>query len=115
MKTPPSKEPEARRAYYQRNKARIREKNRELYRFRHRDLGLRRRYGITEAEYDCRYAALGGCCEICGLPKPVLDVDHDHDTGAVRGLLCRRCNLRVAFLEGELVKETMDYIQRHVE
>lgn len=50
--------------------------------------------GITAEEYDLRLAAQGGGCAICGAtPKTRrLHVDHDHKTGAVRGLLCLRCN-----------------------
>lgn len=43
--------------------------------------------------------AQGGKCAICDQPFKTIDVDHDHATGAVRGLLCRRCNLGVAFVE----------------
>ena len=59
-----------------------------------RDNYLRRKYNITEAEYDALLAAQGGVCAICGKrPGRVrLGVDHDHATGKVRGLLCVRCN-----------------------
>jgi hypothetical protein len=56
---------------------------------RHR---LRVRYGLTLEQYDEMYARAGGACEICGAAFPTLCVDHDHGTGAVRGLLCTRCN-----------------------
>jgi hypothetical protein len=66
-----------------------------------RDADLRARYGIGMAEYRALYDAQGGVCAICGgaetlrstLGKDLtLAVDHDHETGAVRALLCRRCN-----------------------
>jgi hypothetical protein len=51
-------------------------------------------YGITAAGYDALLRAQGGRCAICrARPKSKrLAVDHDHKTGAVRGLLCSRCN-----------------------
>jgi hypothetical protein len=56
---------------------------------------LRRTYGLTVEQYDEILAAQGGGCAICGR-KPreniSLHVDHCHDTGTVRGILCFRCN-----------------------
>lgn len=51
-------------------------------------------YGITPAAYDALMRLQGGRCAICrARPKSKrLAVDHDHKTGAVRGLLCSRCN-----------------------
>ena len=50
--------------------------------------------GVTDDEYARLLAAQGGGCAICGNPPKTrrLDVDHDHRTGKVRGLLCHRCN-----------------------
>lgn len=50
--------------------------------------------GVTDDAYARLLAAQGGGCAICGAtPKTRrLHVDHDHRTGAVRGLLCHRCN-----------------------
>ena len=56
---------------------------------------LKRKYGITPEEYDKLLAEQGGGCAICGRPPTPgisLHVDHDHVTGAIRGLLCFRCN-----------------------
>jgi hypothetical protein len=55
-----------------------------------REYHLRRRYGITGAEYDVMVEAQGGVCPGCGgEPR---HVDHDHKTGKVRGILCFNCN-----------------------
>lgn len=64
---------------------------------RERDLRLQRLYGITAAQYDQMLEAQGGVCAVCGKPpgKTRLNVDHDHKTGLVRGLLCWTCNRRV--------------------
>lgn len=59
-----------------------------------RDAHLRRTFGITQADYDELLARQGGGCGICGKPpgKISLHVDHDHETGEIRGLLCVGCN-----------------------
>lgn len=51
-------------------------------------------YGLEVGDYDALLKAQGGKCAICrARPKSKrLAVDHDHKTGAVRGLLCSRCN-----------------------
>jgi hypothetical protein len=52
---------------------------------------LKRRYGMSAAEADAMLEAQGGLCAICK-SAPAAHVDHDHDTGAVRALLCFNCN-----------------------
>lgn len=58
---------------------------------------LKKQYGITPEDYDAMYEAQKGCCAICGIhqseTKHKLHVDHCHETGTVRGLLCKNCNL----------------------
>lgn len=51
-------------------------------------------YGITAEEYDRILRRQGGRCAICGnKPRTIrFAVDHDHKTGEVRGILCKRCN-----------------------
>jgi hypothetical protein len=60
-----------------------------------REATLVRKYGITQGDYEMLLATQGGTCAICRR-RPAqgtsLHVDHDHETGAVRGLLCFRCN-----------------------
>jgi hypothetical protein len=52
---------------------------------------LKRRYGIGADEFDDLVRQQGGVCLICGRPDPE-HVDHDHETGIVRGILCFNCN-----------------------
>ncbi len=51
-------------------------------------------YGLGPGEYERLYAAQGGRCWICRCRPQTrrLVVDHDHESGAVRGLLCTSCN-----------------------
>ncbi|MGY1581634.1 endonuclease VII domain-containing protein [Streptomyces sp. MN13] len=51
----------------------------------------KRRYGITEAERDALIDSQGGICCRC-LSAPAAHVDHCHETGRVRGVLCFSCN-----------------------
>lgn len=54
---------------------------------------LRRKYGITNGEYERILDSQGGVCAICKRTgRKRLAVDHDHRSGMVRGLLCWRCN-----------------------
>lgn len=63
------------------------------------------RYGLSLEEYESMLEKQEGKCKICGIDKIQnrgkrnLAVDHAHDTGKVRALLCNRCNLGVDFLE----------------
>jgi hypothetical protein len=56
-----------------------------------RSYHLTRRYGITAAEADYLLDRQQGLCAICKV-APAAHVDHDHETGAVRALLCFNCN-----------------------
>ena len=49
-------------------------------------------FGKREDDRDVLRAWHAGRCAVCGFPDNRLVVDHDHDTGLVRGLLCRSCN-----------------------
>ena len=56
------------------------------------DRAKRRRYGISQEVYEEMISAQGGRCLICRRKPDRLCVDHDHTSGAVRGLLCQSCN-----------------------
>jgi hypothetical protein len=63
------------------------------------DRHLRLKFGITRTEFDRMVKAQGGVCKLCGDEPngrwPRLQVDHDHKTGRIRGLLCWFCNYRI--------------------
>jgi hypothetical protein len=52
---------------------------------------LKRRYGISAQDADAMLVEQDGLCAICRA-APAVHVDHDHETGAVRALLCFNCN-----------------------
>jgi hypothetical protein len=63
----------------------------EKYRIRARRLKYKRKYGISEEIRDQMAADQGYRCLVCKQKAP-LCVDHDHESGVVRGLLCKQCN-----------------------
>lgn len=63
---------------------------------------LRRNYGITAAQYQGLFNAQHGRCRICEMKsKQRLCVDHDHGTGAIRGLLCKMCNSGLGYFRDD--------------
>ena len=84
---------------------------------------LRYKYGLTVADYEQMLAEQRGVCILCGKPpKPDgvraasrLHVDHDHETGAVRQLLCLNCNRGLGYLKDDpgLLRAAAEYIERH--
>lgn len=64
---------------------------------------IQRKYGLSKQAYFDLLDERGGRCPICGAVPPYdLKVDHDHETGNVRGALCQRCNLGLGFLGDDL-------------
>lgn len=88
---------------------------------------LLRRYGITLSEYDLLMTLQEEACAICKLPETARDpkshrcialaVDHDHATGAIRGLLCSKCNRALGYLNDDinLLLAGVAYISRHMQ
>lgn len=71
-------------------------------------------YGLTMDDYDKLYNKQNGVCAICEEDK-VLVVDHCHDTGKVRSLLCNDCNSGIGFLKEnkEIMNKAIKYIDHH--
>lgn len=62
------------------------------------DADRKRKYGLTPERYRLMLAQQNGLCAACGGPPTgqqygILVVDHCHETGVVRGLLCNDCNV----------------------
>jgi len=74
-------------------------------------------YGLTFDQIDSMNIAQGNACAICKDPFPSnykIQIDHSHDTGKVRGLLCINCNwlLGKARDNPELLREAANYLER---
>jgi hypothetical protein len=104
----PKKDKAVRKAYHAAHKA---ERNAYTRAYR-----LRTLYGISQEQYDEMVARQHGLCALCGHAptKNALAVDHDHDTGAVRGLLCLQCNTALGKLgdNADAIRRVLDYMER---
>ncbi len=75
---------------------------------------LRRFYGLTLEQFQAMETEQRGCCAICRkIPKERLHVDHCHESGRIRGLLCRACNSAIGYLgdDPELVDRAAAYLR----
>lgn len=81
---------------------------------RFRNSRLKYEYGITLEDYEIMYEEQNGVCAICeGTDmNRMLSVDHCHDTGRVRGLLCGTCNRALGLFKDspELLKRAKEYV-----
>jgi hypothetical protein len=77
-----------------------------------------RKYGLSQDAYDALFAAQGNKCAVC---RDILQrgtfrahIDHDHDTGAVRGLLCNTCNSGIGMFRerADLLLAAAAYLKR---
>ena len=82
-----------------------------------REYARKSNYGITKAEWDALFQSQGRVCGICGSDTPGQShwsTDHDHQTGRVRGILCRSCNLGLGSFKDsvELLGKAIQYLGR---
>ena len=93
-------------------------KRAEYYKKKNRDLVLKSKFGITQATYDAMWSAQCGRCSIClkYLTKTHQNgahIDHCHQTGKVRGILCGPCNRGLGMLQDNamFMQRAWSYLQ----
>lgn len=79
---------------------------------RNRESYFRRTYGLSEADLQAMLAAQHHLCVIC-LTKRAEHVDHDHETGRVRGILCFACNAALGQMrdQPDALRRAADYLE----
>lgn len=94
------------------NPEKHRENSRKSYHKNRPD--LKKKYGITKEELDQRIEMQDGSCCICG-ESVATHVDHNHDTGAVRDILCHQCNTGIGMLKDnpDVLRAAADYLEDH--
>ena len=109
---------EYQKAYYQKNKDRLTENNRNYYAENHDKWHSKSlaKYGMNSDDYSQMLNEQKGVCKICKTEcktRRVLSVDHCHDTGTVRGLLCSKCNSALGFFNDDptLLQKAMEYLR----
>ena len=117
----PDKQRKNYKKHYEKNKDKINKKARERY----SELYLKRNYNLTIDEYAKMLDKQNGVCSICGEDdisnfikgkrKLPLVVDHDHDTGKIRGLLCTLCNLTLGAARDNknILKNSIRYLKKN--
>ncbi len=100
--------------------ARWRAKYPERRQYINRAYSLRRKYGLSVADYERMLGDQNGACAICGVAHGspdvgVLVVDHMHCSGRVRALLCRKCNGGLGMLRDnpDLLDAAASYVRKH--
>ena len=83
-----------------------------------RRAALKGKYNISEEQYQEMFHLQGGVCEICKLECPTgkaLAVDHSHQTGNVRALLCSECNTGLGKFKDNptLLRAAINYLEKY--
>jgi hypothetical protein len=87
--------------------------NRERYKLTAINRKRSQDYGISPEQYKQMLHNQNGMCAICGMTNEKLVIDHCHETGHVRGLLCHKCNSGIGMLgdDIEILKCAIWYLE----
>lgn len=86
------------------------------YQRRMRGSYFKYKYGISLEEYEQKVEEQNHQCAICGTPIKThsnhTHLDHDHETGALRGMLCTNCNRGLGHFQDseENLRKAIDYL-----
>jgi hypothetical protein len=74
---------------------------------------LRHKYKISIEEYESMLGEQEGHCKLCDRTEN-LCVDHCHDTGKIRGILCASCNVGIGNLQDDpdLLRKAAEYLEK---
>lgn len=78
-----------------------------------------KKYGLTPESYNEMFSKQKGCCAGCNRHQTEFNrnlvVDHNHETGKVRGLLCISCNLMIGYAQEETktLYNLIEYLNEH--
>jgi hypothetical protein len=74
---------------------------------------IKKAWGMTVEEYKAFLASHGNRCGVCQSTEK-LGIDHDHETGRKRGVLCKRCNMALGYIKDDIRKAygLVDYISK---
>jgi hypothetical protein len=85
-----------------------------------REQALKHKFNITQDDYEKMLQSQDGLCRIChkesnNKVQKHFHVDHNHETGKIRGLLCNKCNMGLGMFNDnkDLIKKAMDYLERY--
>lgn len=83
-----------------------------------RSATLKKKYGITQEDFEALLAAQDGRCAICRGTESKgngrMHVDHCHKTGQIRGILCQACNVTLGKMQESpaLLRAAADYLEK---
>ncbi|MCS7317205.1 MAG: endonuclease VII domain-containing protein [Candidatus Dojkabacteria bacterium] len=90
------------------------ENEEEYKRLKRRDYHLRNKYNISLTTYEEIKEFQENKCAICHQETTKLVVDHDHNSGALRGLLCHSCNVMLGHARDnvEILSSAIEYLNK---